>query len=169
MTLENCSDKLSCCGVPSGEVKIDPLECPHCGEKGQAVSEETVRHIVRESLADRMEGKSFKFCKTSDCPMVYYRDGSRGEPSFTKEEVRVRVGLKETEDPIWACYCFHVSERMIREEIERTGRSTASECIRKEVDAGTCECEIKNPSGRCCLGEVRAVEKRFLKGFAKKF
>ena len=50
---------------------------------------------------------------------------------------------------------------MIREEIERTGWSTAGERICREVKAGTCECEIRNPSGRCCLGDVRATEKRF--------
>ena len=105
------------------------------------------------------------FCKTPTCSIVYYSpDG--GLP-FKKGDIRVRVGLKETEDSVGVCYCFDISERQIRDEIERTGKSTASARIRKEVEAGNCACEIKNPSGRCCLGEVRTVEKQLLKGFVE--
>ncbi len=32
--------------------------------------------------------------------------------------------------------------------------------IAREIKAGHCACEVKNPSGRCCLGDVRAYEKR---------
>lgn len=158
--MENGSDKHSYCGVPSRQTKISSPQCPDCDENGQAVSETTVRHLVREELTGRMNGKDLLFCKTPGCPVVYYSPD--GGPSFRKGDIRVRVGLKETEDPVWVCYCFDISERQIREEIERTGKSTASQRIRKEVNAGTCECEIKNPSGRCCLGDVRAVEKGLL-------
>jgi mercuric ion transport protein len=88
---------------------------------------------------------------------VYYAaDGTE----FKKNQVRVRVGLKETEDPLLVCYCFGVTERMIREDVQRTGRSSASARIRAEVNAGNCRCEVENPSGRCCLGEVIQAEKR---------
>jgi bacterioferritin-associated ferredoxin len=88
---------------------------------------------------------------------VYYAaDGTE----FEKNHVRVRVGLKETEDPVTVCYCFGVTERMIREDVQRTGRSSASARIRAEVNAGNCRCEVENPSGRCCLGEVIQAEKR---------
>jgi hypothetical protein len=76
------------------------------------------------------------------------------------------VGAKETEDPIPVCYCFNVTERMIHEEVAQTGRSTASTRIRAEVKAGNCRCEVENPSGRCCLGEVVAAEKRAVRAIA---
>lgn len=75
----------------------------------------------------------------------------------------MRVGLKETEDPVPLCYCFGVTERMIREEIQRTDRSSVSARIRAEVKAGNCRCEVENPSGRCCLREVVLAEKRAAK------
>ena len=31
-----------------------------------------------------------------------------------------------------------------------------------EEKRGACACEINNPSGRCCLGDVGKVEKRLL-------
>ncbi len=43
-------------------------------------------------------------------------------------------------------------------EIRSTGKSTVAERITAEVKAGNCACEVKNPSGKCCLGDVtRAV------------
>lgn len=166
MSMENDSDKHACCSVPPGKLKISFSQCPDCGEKGQAVSEDTARHLVREGLNTRMDGKELMFCKTPSCSVVYYSPD--GGPLFKKGDIRVRVGLKETDDPVWVCYCFEISKKHIREEIERTGRSTASMRIRKEVEAGNCACEIKNPSGRCCLGEIRSAEKELLMHIPRK-
>ena len=166
MIRDNCSDNHACWGVPSGETKKDSKKCPDCGEKGQAVSADTALHFVREERIEQLDGKDLMFCKTPTCSIVYYNPA--GGPSFRKDEIRVRVGLKETEDPVWVCYCFDVSKRHIREEIKRTGQSTASRRIREEVEDGNCACEVKNPSGRCCLGEVRVVEKDLLKNLITK-
>jgi bacterioferritin-associated ferredoxin len=104
-------------------------------------------------------GSQYRFCETTDCPVVYY-DGDGTQ--FRKDQVRVRVGLKETEDPVPLCYCFGVTERMIHEEVQQTGRSTAEVRIRAEVKADNCRCEVENPSGRCCLGQLVQAEKRAL-------
>ena len=70
----------------------------------------------------------------------------------------MRVGLKETESPTPLCYCFGHTAESAREEMVATGRSTVAERITAEVQAGNCSCEVKNPSGRCCLGDVnRAI------------
>lgn len=79
---------------------------------------------------------------------------------FRKHDLSVRVGLKEVDDPIPICYCFGYTRRMILNEVAETGYSTAADRIKPEVRAGNCACEIKNPSGRCCLGEVAAIVKR---------
>lgn len=133
------------------------VACQQCGRPGKPVDRITVEALLKPELRAELNGTRYVFCETPDCPVVYFAlDGTR----FTKDHIRVRVGLKEKEDPILVCYCFRVTERMIQEEIERTGRSTASSRIRTEVKAGTCRCEVENPSGRCCLGEVSRVEKR---------
>jgi restriction endonuclease Mrr len=69
------------------------------------------------------------------------------------------VGLKEAESPIPLCFCFGHTAESAREEIVTTGRSTVAERITTEVQAGNCSCEVKNPSGKCCLGDVkRAIQ-----------
>lgn len=149
----------NCCKTPAEPVKPeDRLLCPQCGREGQPVDRTTVQALLKREALGLVNGSQYVFCETPACPVVYSAaDGMQ----FTKEHVRVRVGLKETEDPVPVCYCFGVTERMIDEEVQqKTGRSSASTHIRTEVKAGHCRCEVENPSGQCCLGEVIRAEKR---------
>lgn len=151
-----------CCHIPTEPQEQrsrhgSRMVCRHCGREGQPVDRTTIDALLKPESLSQVNGSEYAFCETPDCPVVYYdADGTE----FKKNQVRVRVGFKETEDPIPVCYCFNVTERMIREEVAQTGRSTASARIRAEVKAGTCRCELKNPSGRCCLGDVIQAEKR---------
>ena len=58
------------------------------------------------------------------------------------------------------CYCFGESEASIAAEIDLTGRSLAVQRIRDHITAGRCACEVRNPRGTCCLGDVIAAAKR---------
>ena len=46
-----------------------------------------------------------------------------------------------------------------------TGRSTIAERIAAEVKAGNCACEVKNPSGKCCLGDVTRTVQDCVRAF----
>jgi hypothetical protein len=69
----------------------------------------------------------------------------------------MRVGAKEESDTIPVCYCFGFTRKDIEDEIAETGRSTVADRITAEVVAGRCACEVKNPSGKCCLGNVTRI------------
>lgn len=71
-------------------------------------------------------------------------------------------------DPRTICYCFGHTDRSIREEIERTGRSTVSARIAAKVKAGECSCETLNPKGSCCLGDVNKAVKEVLTTLGRK-
>ena len=127
--------------------------CPECGQKGKRVSTLTVKSLVKEHT--RVASDDYFFCRTPACAVVYF--SQRG--LFRKDDVKARVGLKETEDPIPLCYCFEYSRGNIRSDIESKGSTDILERIKAEVKAGYCACEVKNPSGDCCLGDVtRAVQ-----------
>lgn len=147
-----------CMALPAAaKTQTKGLVCPRCGGSGKPVGQITVEALRKPELRGHGNGTPYVFCENPGCPVVYFaQDGTQ----FTKDQIRVRVGLKETEDPIPVCYCFGVTKQMIQEEVRQTGRSTASARIRAGVKAGTCRCEVENPSGRCCLGEVAKVEKR---------
>ena len=57
------------------------------------------------------------------------------------------------------CYCFGHTVESIREEIDRTGQSTVLPTVAARVKAGDCRCELLNPDGTCCLGELNRVVK----------
>ncbi len=147
-----------CCLVPS---KKTVFTCPVCHQKGRAVGLQTVQAIAKSDVEVRDNPNPYRFCRTPDCPVVYF--GEDGQ-QIDKSQVRVRVGIKETENPIPVCYCFGFTEGDICSDIRAMGMTRIPNKIRAEVKVGNCECEIKNPSGSCCLGDVSKVVKRALQG-----
>jgi len=101
-----------------------------------------------------MRNTQYYFCEAQNCDVVYFALDSQA-PVFRRADLMVPVGVKETADPIPVCYCFGFTRGNIHEEIAETGRSTIAERITAEVKAGNCACEMKNPSGKCCLGNVK--------------
>jgi hypothetical protein len=117
----------------------------------------TVKSLVRK-LPLGMPNTQYYFCDAPDCELVYFALDTEA-PRFRREDLVVRVGAKETADPIPICYCFGFTRQDIRDEIGGTGKSTVAERIKAEVEAGHCACEVKNPSGKCCLGDVTRAAK----------
>lgn len=143
-----------CCSAP---IRYDETQsqCRLCGHKGHKVERLTIEHMLTATALARLNDHPYHFCRTPTCSVVYF--SNEADSYFHKEDVRIRIGLKETEDPIPICYCFGFTEKMIRDEIREAGRSTIPGMIRAEIKAGHCACEVKNPSGRCCLGSVMDV------------
>lgn len=79
--------------------------------------------------------------------------------SFQREDILVPVFQKEPEGGRTVCYCFAVSEETIRQEVETAGVSASAERIKALVQSGHCACEVRNPQGTCCLGNVAAVSR----------
>jgi hypothetical protein len=125
---------------------------------GKPVSLATVGAMARTDVkAVKLSAQAYRLCRNLICPAVYF---SRGI-TIDKTELRVPVNFKEKiyQGPV--CYCFDHTVASIRAEIQSSSRSTATEMITKEVKAGRCACEVKNPAGTCCLGEVIRVAKSF--------
>ncbi len=138
------------CSLPSGK----PGVCPNCRTKGKAVSTLTVKSLVQDHAAVPAAAQ-FSFCRTPDCEVVYFSD----QVLFKKPDLKVRVGIKETTDPVPLCYCFEYNGEDIRRDMDATGNTTILEKIKAEVQGGFCACEVKNPSGACCLGDItRAIQ-----------
>ncbi len=134
--------------------------CPECGQPGKLVETKTLKHAVQPRHLERVNQPGFLFCRSAECNVVYFHpDGD----CLRKTDVRPRVGIKETQDPVPLCYCFGFTEAMAVEEILATGKCTIPQRIAAEVKAGNCACEIRNPQGSCCLGTVTAAVKKALK------
>jgi hypothetical protein len=139
------------CRVPGAHDALG-VPCPGCGKVGRQVGGVTVESMLGSWRAAKLLAADPRFCRTRDCDVLYYGNGGC---NARKDEARVRVGAKEKQDPIPICYCFAVTRADIERELAETGGCTAAERIGDEVKAGNCACETRNPSGSCCLGEVR--------------
>jgi len=128
--------------------------CPITGAHGVPVERRTPEALLSDP-AGLGEGPFF-FCPDPGCDIVYF-DAS-GDEVYRKRNLTVRVGLKEREDPVPLCYCFGHTRASVREEILATGSTTVPDRIKAGVTADECACEVRNPKGSCCLGDVnRAV------------
>jgi hypothetical protein len=154
----------SCCSIPSSDKTL--AICTVCGQKGKAVQRITLEHLLFENRASQLVNVDYFFCPTPTCDVVYFSNASC--QYFHKKHVRVRVGIKETSDPIPICYCFDFTHEIIFDEIRTTGKSTVAAYVTSKVKAGECACEIKNPSGRCCLGEVNKTIKEEMILYSRK-
>lgn len=146
-----------CCGGSECTVGTSAI-CQECGQKGKSVQKLTPENLLVEYKVSELKKTEYFFCPTKTCDVVYFTND--GNQYFKKEDVKVRVGSKETEDPIPVCYCFDFTRERIFDEIRTTGKSTTTSYITNKINAGECACEIKNPSGRCCLGEVNRTIKQ---------
>lgn len=149
--------EMACCKVPQDNAAL----CPRCGVKGRLVLRETMESLLTPEARAHLEDKSYYFDRSPQCEMVYF--SNEAHSYFTKDELTVRLGIKETEPPIPMCYCFGHTAEFAREEIARTGSTTIPENIEAQIRAGNCLCEVKNPSGACCLGEVNRVIRQIRK------
>ncbi len=128
--------------------------CPACGGKGKKIDTITVKAMLARSLRNVNPTEQYFFCKTPDCDTVYFC----GEQTFSKNQLRERVHQKEPADAaVPVCCCFGHTPASIRLEIEATGSSSAVDDVNTGIKAGQCACEVRNPQGNCCLGNVRAV------------
>ncbi|MBE2184456.1 MAG: copper chaperone Copz family protein [Anaerolineae bacterium] len=152
----------SCCSNGACEISISQITasaglCPASGSKGRRVDGATVKAMLAVSLTEVRDAPYF-FCKDADCPVVYFSDD--GTQTFTKDQIRERVYQKEPDsDDVFVCYCFRHTPGSIRAELIATGESTVVEGINAGIQAGQCACDIRNPQGSCCLGNVNAVVK----------
>lgn len=144
-----------CVAVPH---KGDVPTCPTTGQKTRPVGRPAVENLVRPDFASDLVSQPYYFCSGSDCDVVYV--SALGDHIITKDMLNVRVGIKETEDPVPVCYCFGYKRKDIEDDIRVKGQTDIQRVITGRVRAGECRCEITNPSGGCCLGEVAKAIKR---------
>lgn len=145
-----------CCCPPRPDDAAEQQECPRSGTQGHAVALNTVKALLTPAALARVTGSPHRFCPEPTCEIVYFTAGDE----FTVREIQVPVWQKEPAGARMVCYCFAENEADIRRETEQRGSSGAVERVRAHITAGRCACELRNPRGVCCLGDVAAAVKR---------
>jgi hypothetical protein len=127
--------------------------CPVCKTTGKSIGTQTVKALLVMSLRQVQEG--YLFCKSPTCPVVYF--AADGSHHFTTDQVRERVYQKyPDDDTVFVCYCFLHTLGQIR-HASQPERAAISAEITAGIKANQCACDLRNPQGDCCLGNVRML------------
>ncbi|HNW44404.1 MAG TPA: VF530 family DNA-binding protein [Elusimicrobiales bacterium] len=151
MDKQNCDRGNSCCGKPAPGG--DDLACPLCGQPGEIVPGGTVRKLLKPGLAAAAD--RYLVCTTPGCAAVYFHPKGG---LFKQEDVSVPVYFKTGAEPVFACYCAGVTKAQVLAAVEKT-KATRWATIIKEITGAVpkCNCEAKNPLGKCCSGNAYAA------------
>jgi hypothetical protein len=155
-----------CCLITDQTEAPSKADCPVSQASSKKVQTRTVRSLVRGDSRWRLENVQYYYCEDPTCPVVYFP--SNGGAYFTISDLDVKVFSKDKGDDVNVCYCFDWTRGRIKKEISETGTSIAPKEIARQVKEGLCSCDVKNPKGRCCLGDVNSVVKEALQGVAYK-
>jgi hypothetical protein len=117
----------------------------------------TVKALLTTRALAHLRAEVFWFCPGAACGTVYFSGGGQ---VFGIVDVRVPVWQKLPSGDRTICYCFGENELDIRLELERTGRSGVIQRVRRHIADKRCACEVRNPRGTCCLGDLTAAVKR---------
>lgn len=139
-----------CCAIPGSSKSASA--CPVSGSHGERVPWRTVAALLSGAIPSKQE---FWLCPDPSCRVVYF--GAAGR-LVSIAELRVHPGSKDGGELL--CYCLQLRKQDLRLEV--TAPTRIIEQITDLVRAGGCACEVRNPSGKCCLGEVRKLSRRIL-------
>ena len=147
----------ACCSFTPAVSAPARAECPISKTSSHRVQRRTLEHLLNPEKVAEMQNVQYYYCTDPECKVVYFSNDN--VPYFTREDVGVKVFAKDASDDVSVCYCFDWTRERIKNEIAQTETSSAAAQIAREVKAGNCVCDIKNPKGECCLGDVNAVVK----------
>ena len=142
----------SCCTPTASE---EGTSCPVSGTSGKPVKLVTLKALLTPSALATLEpAESYRFCADVNCDVTYFSEGR----TYLQADVKVPIYQKDPGALVPVCYCFGHT----RADLERATTDGHAEeiprSISAHVKAGRCGCEVNNPQGSCCLGNVnRAI------------
>lgn len=132
-----------CCAPSDGESTPQrKRRCPANGREYAEVPNRTVAHHVRQAWRWLDPGRRYFFCDDPDCDVVYFADD---DSVIGQSQLRTPVGAKGAADDALVCYCFGITRAEARDD------PAARDFVLAQTKRGSCACETRNPSGRCCL------------------
>ena len=116
--------------------------CPANGKEYPEINLRTVLHQIKKPWDYPLPAPQHYFCYDPECDVVYF---THSGAVINRQQLRGQVGQKERSPDRMLCYCYGVLQNQAA-----TDPSIKSFVI-METKAGRCACEVRNPSGRCCL------------------
>ena len=132
-----------CCSTSCNSNQLpNKYKCPVNGQEYKQVALKTILHHIKEPWKWTGKQQSYYFCDDPDCDVVYFGED---DSTVTRNKLRTLVGIKEKSIDATICYCFGVSINDAKHD------NHIKEYVTEKTKEHVCDCEIRNPSGKCCL------------------
>ncbi|PCI40917.1 MAG: hypothetical protein COB51_14465 [Moraxellaceae bacterium] len=138
--------------------KARRLNCPHCTAVSLSVGYQTLIHQLKHPYNLALSEQVYYFCDSSACDVVYFDSSAE---VIGAEKLRAVVGQKSLSEDRPICYCFDISFACIQDELAASGICQSKVKVIEWTQRKLCHCEIRNPSGACCLVDFKRIEKAF--------
>nr|WP_321329170.1 hypothetical protein [uncultured Ilyobacter sp.] len=135
----NKGEIMGCKCCSTSNISKDTKVCPLCHSKSEKVGEKTVLSLLKEENYDLVGNQEFYYCNNQDCDLIYFSENT----IFYKKDLKITVDDK-------ACFCFDIS----KEEVEKEGKDKVLDKIKANMKSTGCSCDVKNPSGKCCMNQI---------------
>jgi hypothetical protein len=144
-----------CCTPQStSDRRSGTASCPTSGTKGKRVGLITLKSLLTpDALASLDAEANYSFCPDAACDTVYFSSIA----GYGRQQVKVPVFQKDAGECVPACYCFDWTRAALAEAVADGEGEGVPASIAQHVKDGRCGCEVNNPQGSCCLGNVRKV------------
>ena len=116
--------------------------CPVNGIEYSKVSLKTILHHIKKPWQWNTTIENYYFCNDPNCDVVYFGED---DSIIYKDDLRTTVGIKDKSSKSIICYCFGVSKQNFSQD------KTIKDFVIHQTKDQMCGCEIRNPSGKCCL------------------
>jgi len=134
-----------CCATTECVTK---LVCPDCAKTCHAVAFQTVLHQLKfPDVLEAVESEYY-FCSNELCNVAYF---SAAGHLIAKQQLRAFSVTK-------LCYCFDINRQTYKTALVNHTAEKIKQFVVQQTKAGRCACEIRNPSGRCCLSHFKQLE-----------
>ena len=140
-----------CC---SGGSPSSVYECPQCGISCKNISMKTIFHQVKFPDVLDIETDSYYFCADKTCSVGYF---SHEGKIISKQQLRAFAEHEKHK----LCYCFDINTEQYIDALKDETAVTIKKFVIQKTKSADCACEIRNPSGQCCLANFKQLEKDF--------
>lgn len=126
--------------------------CPECNSEGMSVKIRTLFHQIRFPDNQEISQDNYFYCPSSICQTTYYSETGK---SISQSRLVNQQALKDKT----LCYCFAIKCSQYKLALQTNTADTIKNFVIQHTKLANCACEVRNPSGQCCLIHFKQIEK----------
>lgn len=143
-----------CCNPTT--LAITKQLCPECGFACNSVSMTTLYHQVRFPENQQIQtNNNYNYCSTKTCSVGYFSSTCNTIP---KSHL---INSRAIQNDV-LCYCFDISSLQYVSALKAHCAEPIKNFVIQRTKNKECACEIRNPSGQCCLANFKRLQNEYI-------